>query len=129
MIKNHWHGRQSTAASAAAQKVQTRPESIYKRYSWEGSGAQGRATPFRCCSWLDCVYRGLPKWEVVSWVAQVDRRLAVIAATQPYAAYATFIFGLLHRCTLQHTMAKASEHMQLLKDAIHGKLISMPSKH
>ena len=29
------------------------------------------------------VYRGLPKWEVVSWVAQVDRRLAAIAATQP----------------------------------------------
>ena len=76
------------------------------------------------------VYRGLPKWEVVSWVAQVDRRLAAIAATQPYAAYATFSFGLLHRWTfLQHTMPKASEHMQLLKDAIHGKLISMLIKH
>ena len=70
-----------------------------------------------------------PKWEVASWVAQVSR-LAAIAATQPYADYATFIFGLQHRWTfLQHTMPKASEHMQLLKDAIQGKLIPMLIMH
>ena len=67
--------------------------------------------------------------KVASWVAQVDR-LAVIAATQPHAAYATFIFGLQHRWTfLQHTMPTASEHMQPLKDTIRGKLIPMLIKH
>ena len=71
--------------------------------------------------------RGL-NGKVASLVAQVDRqdRLVAIAATQPHAAYATFIFGLQHRWTfLQHTMPTASEHMQLLKDAIRGKLIPM----
>ena len=63
--------------------------------------------------------------KVSSWVAQLDC-LAAIAATQPHAVYATYIFGLQHRWTfLQHTMPTASEHMQPLKDAIRGKLIPM----
>ena len=67
--------------------------------------------------------------KVASWVAQVNR-LAAIAATQPHAAYAIFIFGLQHHWTfLQHTMPTASEHMQPLKDAICGKLIPMLIKH
>ena len=57
-------------------------------------------------------------------------RLAAIAATQPYAAYVTFIFGLQHRWTfLQHTMPTTCEHMQPLKDAVRGKLIPMLINH
>ena len=67
--------------------------------------------------------------KVASWAAQVDRN-AAIAATQPHAAYAAYIFGLRHRWTfLERTIPTASEHMQLLKDAISGKLIPMLIKH
>ena len=67
--------------------------------------------------------------KVASWVAQVDR-LAAIATTRHHAAYVTFIFELQHRWTfLQHSIPTASEHMQLLKVVVHGKLIPMQIKH
>ena len=56
MIKNHWHRRQSDHCCLGS-STETRPESIYKRYSWAGSGAQGRATPSGCCIWLDGIQR------------------------------------------------------------------------
>ena len=52
VIKNLWHGRQSDHCYLGS-STETRPESIYKRYSWAGSGAQGRATPSGCSIWLD----------------------------------------------------------------------------
>ena len=73
---------------------------------------------------------GLTEFIAAYLNGKLPPRLAAIAVTQPYAVYATFIFGLLHRWTfLLHTMPKASEHMQLLKDAIHSKLIPMLIEH
>ena len=79
MIKNHWHRRQSvvTAVSAAAQKLGLKVSTSailgqdlvhkagqchlgaafssteFSALKLAGCGAQGRATPFGCCSWLD----------------------------------------------------------------------------
>ena len=67
--------------------------------------------------------------KVEAWAEQVDR-LANIAATQPHAAYAAFIFGLRHRWSfIQHTMPTTSAHMQPLQDAIRGRLIPALTKH
>ncbi len=67
--------------------------------------------------------------KVATWAAQVDR-LADVAATQPHAAYAAFVFGLRHRWTfLQRTMPTAGDHMQPLQDAIRHKLVPRLTKH
>ena len=67
--------------------------------------------------------------KVAAWVAQVDR-LADVAATQPHAAYAAYVFGLRHRWTfIQRTMPTAGDHMQPLQDSIRGKLIPAVTKH
>ena len=56
--------------------------------------------------------------KVATWVAQVER-LADIAATQPHAALAGFVFGLRHRWTfIQRTMPTAGDHMRPLRDSI-----------
>ena len=61
--------------------------------------------------------------KVASWVAQVER-LSDVAATQPHAAYAAFVFGLRHRWTfVQRTMPTAQEHMEPLQAAIRQRLV------
>ena len=61
--------------------------------------------------------------KVASWVAQVER-LSDVAATQPHAAYAAFVFGLRHRWTfVQRTMPTAQEHMEPLQAAIRQSLV------
>ena len=60
--------------------------------------------------------------KVAAWVAQANL-LADVAATQPHAAYADFVFSLRHRWTfIQRTMPLAGDHMQPLQDSIRGKL-------
>ena len=61
--------------------------------------------------------------KVASWAAQVER-LSDVAATQPHAAYAAFVFGLRHRWTfVQRTMPTAQQHMEPLQAAIRQRLI------
>ena len=61
--------------------------------------------------------------KVASWVAQVER-LSDVAATQPHAAYAAFVYGLRHRWTfVQRTMPTAQEHMEPLHAAIRQRLV------
>ncbi len=67
--------------------------------------------------------------KVASWAEQVTH-LADIAATQPHAAYAGFVFGLRHRWSfIQRTMPTAGVHMQPLKDAIDHKLLPALVNH
>ena len=116
-----------TAASAAAQQLDLKvsTSAIYGQDLVHKAGQRHLGAAVGSTEFIAAYLNG----KVASWVAQVDR-LAAIAATQPHAAYATIIFGLQHRWTfLQHTMPTASEHMQLLKDAILCKLIPMLIKH
>ncbi len=67
--------------------------------------------------------------KVASWAEQVTH-LADIAATQPHAAYAGFVFGLRHRWSfIQRTMPTAGVHMQPLKYAIDHKLLPALVNH
>ncbi len=67
--------------------------------------------------------------KVSRWTSLV-KSLAEIAATEPHAVYAGFVFGLRHRWTfIQRTMPTTGDHMQPLKDAIRNHLIPSLIKH